>query len=157
MKEIIEHMKKKEKVDYLLDTCFLVNLFMSNHANKLIGFCNTHDVGISSFNLEEFEHIHHKFSGNENHHLRHFLKLNIVSCVTVDVSPGDHDSEKRFVSSFDPEILNVIPDASDAVLFVQALKIGADILTKDRHHIFTAAANNYLERYSISVFNEFPH
>ncbi|MBW2968399.1 hypothetical protein KY362_08015, partial [Candidatus Woesearchaeota archaeon] len=71
------------------------------------------------------------------------------------VSPGDREGEKSYVQRFDPEILRLVPDASDAVLLVLALKIRADVLTKDKHHLFTTAAENYLKEYGVRVEKEF--
>jgi len=156
MKELIESLKKTSEVDYLLDTCFIIYVFKKDLVKKLIDFCKKNKVGISSFNLGELLHIHHHFPGQMNHHIRTFLKQKLVYNVTVNVNPGDHESERKYVREFDNTILRIIQDPSDAVLFVQAIKIHANILTKDKHHIFTAVAENYSNKYNVNVLKEFP-
>ncbi|MBN2367505.1 hypothetical protein JXC34_00675, partial [Candidatus Woesearchaeota archaeon] len=118
MKELIDSLDKTDKVDYLLDTCFFVHVFKHDHVKKLADFCENNNVGMSSFNLGEMEHIHHNFPGQMMHHVRSFLKEKRISSVPVNAFPGNRDSETAYVNSFDPDILRIIPDASDAVLFV---------------------------------------
>ena len=130
--------------------------FRHDKINQLSEFCRNNKVGMSSFNLDELEHIHHNFPGHVNHHIRAFLKDKMICKAQLNVTPGDRESEAGYVNGFDDNILKIIPDASDAVLFVQAIRMQADILTKDRHHIFTAAAENYSHLYNINVLNEFP-
>ena len=156
MKELIDELEKTDRVSYLIDTCFFVNVFTSGKVKELVTFCKENKVGMSSFNLEEFNHIHHNLQGHTTHHVRDFLKEKIMFNSPVNVEPGNRESERKYVELFDDKILSVISDPSDAVLFVQAIKTQADILTKDRHHIFTAAAENYSEEYNIKVLNEFP-
>ena len=156
MKELIDSLEKTDRVNYLIDTCFFVNVFTSRNVKELVNFCKENKVGMSSFNLEEFNHIHHNLQGHIVHHVRDFLKEKIMFNSPVNVTPGNKEAERVYVESFDDKILSVISDPSDAVLFVQAIKTQADILTKDRHHIFTAAAENYSEEYNIKVMNEFP-
>ena len=156
MKELIESLEKKSEVDYLLDTCFFIHVFKNDQVKKLIDFCKKNKVGMSSFNLGELLHIHHHFPGQMNHHVRSFLKEKLIYNVPVNVLPGDNALELKYVREFDNEILKVIQDPSDAVLFVLAIKIHADILTKDKHHIFTAIAENYSNKFNVKVLKEFP-
>ena len=157
MKELIDDLEKTDNVEHLLDTCFFVNCFKTDKVKKLIEFCEQNNVGMSSFNLEEFSFIHHHFKGHMNHHVRDFFKRKILKCVPVSVSPGNHEAEREYVKKFDEEILRIVTDASDAVVFALSAKINAVLLTKDKHHIFTANAENYLNKYNINVLNEFPH
>lgn len=156
MKELFENLPEAEQVDFLLDTCFLVHVFSKDHIHRIGEFCRQHKVGISSFNIEEFLHMHHKMPGQENHHIRSFLKGKLLFRVPVPVHPGNREEERSYVMGFDPEILKDIRDPSDAVLFALAVKVHADILTRDRHHVFTALAENYAQEHRIKVYNEFP-
>jgi hypothetical protein len=156
MKELIESLEITDKVDYLLDTCFVYYMFNNDHIKKLIRFCQNNNVGMTSFNLEELDFNHHKLNGNTVHHLRDFLKKKNISRVDIPVFPGNPQAEKNYISKFDSEILNVVKDPSDAVMFVAALKIGASIITRDKHHVFTAAAENYSSKYKIEVLNNLP-
>ncbi|MBW2967569.1 hypothetical protein KY362_03720, partial [Candidatus Woesearchaeota archaeon] len=104
MKELISELDEEVNVDYLLDTCFVMHCVEHDHMKKLTDFCESHDVGMSSFNLEELDHVHHNLKGNQSHHLREFLKSKCISRVSVRVSPGDREGEVSYVQSFDPEI-----------------------------------------------------
>lgn len=154
MQELIDSLDVKDKVDYLLDTCFVLHTIGKDHTKKLVKFCETHSVGMSSFNLQEIDHVHHRLDGTLNHHLRDFLKKKLVSCVPVGVSPGDREGERAYVAAFDEKLLHIVPDASDAVLLVQALQLRANVLTKDKHHLFTVDAENYISEYGIKVMKE---
>lgn len=156
MKQLIQDLEVVDKVDYLLDTCFVYYMFNNDHIKKLIRFCQNNDVGMTSFNLEELDFNHHKLKGHTVHHLRDFLKKKYISRVDIPVFPGNPQAEKNYISKFDLEILNVIKDPSDAVMFVAALIIGASIITRDKHHVFTAAAENYSEKYKIEILNNLP-
>ena len=156
MKELFDSLPKSGQVDYLLDTCFIFHIFNKDKIKPIVNFCKNNKVGITSFNLEELDYNHHKMKGHTLHHLRDFLKLKIISRVDVLVHPGNVNAEKEYVSDFDPKILDIVNDPSDAVMFVAALKIGANILTKDKHHVFTAAAENYSSKYNVQVLNNLP-
>lgn len=156
MQELIDSLEKSSKVDYLLDTCFLLYALEKEKAKQLLEFCGSNSVGISSFNLDEINHVHHKLDGTINHHLRKFLKSRAVCCVPVAVRPGDREGERKYVADFEEKVLQLVPDPSDAVLLVLALNIHANILTRDKHHLFTTAAENYLGEYGIEVLNGLP-
>ena len=156
MKEIINSLEQSNNVEYLLDTCFFVYMFQNDHVSKLTDFCKENKVAMSSFNLNELNHIHHNFPGQMNHHIRKFLKEKLIFNAPVNVYPGDREGEKNYIKNFDEHILSIVPDPSDAVLFVQAIKINADILTKDKHHIFTAIAENYSNKFNVNVLKEYP-
>lgn len=153
MKQLFDKLEKNERCDYLIDTCFFIHSFVHDHDRKLMDLCRNKQVGMTSFNIEEFLHMHHKLKGHTNHRIRSFLKSKVMVNATVDVSPGDRAGEKRYVEMIDPGILKVIEDPSDAVLFAYAYSIDADILTKDKHHIFTAGAENFSK---VRVLKEFP-
>lgn len=156
MQELIDSLDRSSGVDYLIDTSFLLHMVKEEQTHHLIDFCKSNKVGISSFNLAEIDKVHHKLDGTVNHHLRDFLKQKLVSCVPVEVKPGDWAGERNYVRGFDEKMLKLIPDASDAVLLVLALKIKANVLTRDKHHIFTTSAENYLKYYGIEVLNGLP-
>ncbi len=157
MKGLIESLEKTSEVDYLLDTCFFIHVFKNDLVKKLVGFCKENKVGMSSFNFEEFLHTDYKFPGQMDHHIRNFLKQKLLYNIPIHVLPGDQDSERKYVRDFDESILKIVQDPSDAVLFVLAIKLKADILTKDKHHIFTAIAENYSNKYNVKVLKEFPN
>ena len=156
MQEIIDALEKSFSVNYLIDTCFLIHMLENNQAHHLLRFCQSKRAGISSFNLEELNKIHHKLERNVKHRLRTFLKEKAVCCVPVEVRPGEWTAERNYVRGFDDKLLKTVPDASDAVLLVLALKIKANVLTRDKHHIFTTQAENYLKYYGIEVLNSLP-
>ena len=156
MKELIESLEKTSEIDYLLDTCFFIHVFKNDLSKKLVGFCEKNKVGMSSFNFNELLHVHHHFPGQMNHHIRFFLKQKLMYNMPVNVQPKDHESERKYVREFDNTILKIIQDPSDAVLFVLAIKVKADVLTKDKHHIFTAIAENYSNKYNVNILKEFP-
>jgi len=156
MKQLIDNLPKTDNVDYLLDTCFMYYVFRKDKIKTLVNFCKNNKVGMTSFNLEELDYIHHKFKGHTIHHLRDFLKLNIMSNLPVSVSPGNIQAEKEYVQKYDNKVLEIINDPSDAVMFVAALKVHGNNLTKDKHHVFTAAAENYSMKHNVEILNNFP-
>ena len=157
MRELIDSLEKRDSADYLLDTCFLMHSFESGTKGPLIEFCKTHKTAMLSFNLEELNLKHHKLGGTANHHIREFLKLKIIKSVPIDVMPGEREKEIRYVRDFDEQILKIVRDPSDAIILVAGLKMRADILTKDKHHLFTTNAENFLNKYGIRVLNELSH
>jgi len=156
MKTLIEQLPQDDKTDYLLDTCFFVHVFANDMIKPLEEFCEHNDVGMTTFNLGEFLLMHHKLNGHTNHHVRNFLKEKTLKRIPVPVHPGQHELEQRFVDAYDHRILMIIRDPSDAVLFAHAVKIQADIITRDKHHIFNAAVETYSEHHGIHIWNNFP-
>ena len=137
-----------------MDTCMLYYLIEHQHTKALREFCAKHVVGITSFNLEEVLHHAHHVNHNVRERLRHEIKNGLqLHVVVVPVHPGNVDMEKSFVSAYDPKILRLCPDPSDAVLFVQAAKMGANVLTRDKHHLFTTKLENYAQEAQISIYN----
>jgi len=156
MQELIDTLEQKTKADYLLDTCFLMHILETDRLKHLEDFCRSNSVGMSSFNLKELSNRHHILHGTLSHHLRNFLKQKMVCNIPLDFGPGEREKEREYVSGFDPKLLEVVRDPSDAVLLVLGLKIRANILTRDKHHIFTTKAENYLSTHGIKVMNELP-
>ncbi len=142
MKELIEQLPKVAKVKYLLDTCFIIHEFSRGRVKDLEKFCEKEKVAMCSFNLLELDHVIKKLPGPISRHIRNFLKEKKIGNYEIQVVPGDWEGEKKYVQKYDPDILRIIPDTSDAVMAVAGMKIGATILTRDRHHVFTAIAEN---------------
>jgi predicted nucleic acid-binding protein len=57
------------------------------------------------------------------------------------------------VHGIDPELIQLVPDHSDAVIAALAYKIKANILTRDKHHLFTVELKNYFSKQGITVQN----
>ena len=74
MRELIEHLDINKDVKYILDTCFLFYMLKNGHDKALLTFCKSNSVGMTSFNLSEVEHVHHRLPGTLNHHVRNFFK-----------------------------------------------------------------------------------
>ncbi|MGE0793001.1 MAG: PIN domain-containing protein [Candidatus Woesearchaeota archaeon] len=139
-------------VKYILDTCFIFH-FLNQDEKQLIDFCENNQVFITSFNLEEIEFNLHKMSHFIKTRWRDFLKLEKFSILTIPVHPGNPNQEREYVSEFDEKLLEIISDPSDAVILVTAIKNKANILTRDKHHLFTVNLENYLDGYGIEVLN----
>jgi len=151
MKELLDDKKRVSMSEasnlVLLDTCFIIDCVARS---KKIEFVNS---GITSFNIEELVHVAHKL-GHLKKGLRKFLKDTEFVVVDVPVSPGDWKAEKDFVKSVDSGLLQHIADASDAVLIAAAVKTQSNVLTKDKHHLFTVELENFVKDYNIQVFKE---
>lgn len=155
MQQLIDALEESEKVDYLLDTCFFVHVFEKNYVKDLVRLCREHRVGMSEFNLREFLNMHHVLHGTMNHHIRNFLKQKLLFRVPFPIHPGDKEAERRYVCDFDEAILKIVRDPSDAILLVQAIRMRASILTRDKHHLFTTLAEGYSHLYCLQILNEF--
>ncbi len=133
----------------LFDTCSIIDLFEKHNENILLN----DNVAVCSFNKDELTKVSHRHSINT--HLRHkiirFFEKNKIKTINVPVTPGNKEQEKAFVASIDKELLRLIPDPSDAVLAACALKERANIVTRDRHHLYTARLENLFQHYGITV------
>lgn len=134
----------------LLDTCFIVSMAELRRLDEVHGA----RIATTSFNLQELDHIHHRLHGNVKHALRAWLKRGELVVVTVPAAPGDHEGERAFVRSIDEELLKEIPDASDAVLAAAAIATQSDVLTKDKHHLFTTVLEEHFTRQGLHVWKE---
>jgi len=159
MKELLEQLQKYESgpVDFVVDTCFLYYLFEHQHDKAFKETCDEYVVVLTSFTAEEF--LFH------SHHVNHVVRERFRSAVKnglrlffyeIPVSPGNPEAEKNFVSEFDEMLLKIIPDPSDAVLLVAAIKLKADVLTRDKHHLFTTKLENYVYDRGLQVLNNLP-
>ena len=160
MKELFDKfpvLEKDQHPEYLVDTCFVYYLFEHRHEKEFIKFCEDHVVAITSFNQEEFLFHAHHVNHTVKERFRHFVKTGArLHTVAVPVSPGNPDAEKEYIRSIDPKLLEIIPDPSDAVLCAAALVLKANVLTRDKHHLFTAALENYASEHHLAVLNNFP-
>lgn len=145
-----------QQTQYLIDTCFFYEAF-AHHEKEFIEFCKNNAVGITSFNVEEV--LFH--SHDVNHHIRNRIRsaikenLNLV-VIQAPVSPGDPIAEKEFIEKYDQNLINLIPDPSDAVLAAVASSIGAHVITRDKHHLFTTQLENYFNEKGLKVLNNIP-
>ncbi len=133
----------------LIDTCEIINLFENNREEELLDS----SVAVCSFNRDELTKITHRHSLNIHlrHTIRKFFREQMIKIIEVPVVPGNREQEKEYVNSIDSKLLILIPDPSDAVLAACAFANRADIITKDRHHLYTAKLENLLNKYKINV------
>jgi predicted nucleic acid-binding protein len=117
--------------------------------------CEKFNVGMITFNADEFLLKEKVVDERVREYARKFLKAHPITLINVDVRPGNRESEKRFVNNIDPDLLKEIPDASDAVLMAVAIKSSSTILTRDKHHLFTVKLENYIKKYDLEVYKEY--
>jgi predicted nucleic acid-binding protein len=98
--------------------------------------------------------IHDKLKEAERRFFHHTSNLHLLS---IPVHPGDKTAEQRFVKQLLPDFDCREHDPSDAVILAVAVKIHANILTRDKHDLFNVALKNCLNDYDIKVFNTFPN
>jgi predicted nucleic acid-binding protein len=159
MKEIFATLPRVNLEDteknILLDTCFFIHTFETQKEHLLKELMKVHSVAMTTFNAEEFLFKEHVVDQRVREYVRKFLKKYPIILVNVDVHPGDREGEKRFVNSIDTELLRDIADASDAVLIAAAIKTKSNVLTKDKHHLFTVKLENYLNKHGLEVHKEY--
>lgn len=149
-------LENNEKIDLssknhvLVDTCFLLREIEKGRENQLLKL----DFVMTSFNLEELmyvvKHIDHSLKAK----IRHFLGRKRFKILELPIHPGNIEHEREFVNSVDPKLLSLVHDPSDAVLLAAAITTRSNILTKDKHHLFTQNLKNYISKYEISVGKE---
>lgn len=158
MKELLDALPKinltQAKNLVFVDTCFLVHCMEKGFGKKLISIPN---LALTSFNAEELVHIHHHLQHHINTSLRSFLKQGKFQFVDVPVHPGNRLEEISFVGDIDRQLLRYVHDPSDAVLIAAAIATKSDVLTRDKHHLFTVDLENFLDKYGISVYNDVKH
>lgn len=158
MKELFNQLEKWTlQVDFFIDTCFLYYIFDNQLEKEFVSFCDKYIVALSSFTIEEVlfhrHDVSHVFRERFRHEVSEGLRLYRVD---TPVHPGERERERSFVAEFDKALLQLIPDPSDAVLLVVALEHKANVLTRDKHHLFTTKLENFLIDQGISVYNKFP-
>lgn len=137
---------KTNKIPVFLDTCFLIYLAENNLFEKLLNYKDKYDFLILSFNLLELDFHFNHMKNIVKRSLRKILKKSDnVKIIEIEVKPGNSQDERNFVNKIDLELLNLIKDPSDAVLFASLLLIKKGIiLTRDKHHLFTEKLENYI-------------
>ncbi len=137
-------------MEWLVDTCVLIRGWEAKGASHIVFkrlVSNSPDLGLTDFTLKELK----------KRAPRHLYKV-VVEHVSSDkilptgVSPGEWGKEKNYLIRFDPELLELIPDPSDAVLIAAAEHYRLrGVITLDRHHLYTAKLENYLEKKGLEV------
>ncbi len=156
MKELIQQLShiplSSARNLILLDTCFIANVL--SHAERTKELLSLDNLAMASFNAEEFIHIEKNLPHEARKSARKAFSGKGICIIDIGVHPGEWEREKQFVNEIEPELLKKIPDASDAVLIAVAIKTRSNVLTKDRHHIYTAALENLANEYRIKVCKE---
>lgn len=140
----------------LLDTCFLIHVFeRPSLIKKLESLCKEKTVVLTSFTIEEFLHVEHKVDEHVREGMRRFLKRqpNLFQ-YSVQTKPGRWQEEREFVMNADSRLLEKVRDPSDGVLMAAAIRLGADVLTRDKHHLYTTQLENFTRQYGITVMNK---
>jgi predicted nucleic acid-binding protein len=157
MKELFATLKRTNKNDLLLlDTCFLIDAFEKHKEHELLELAKRKEVAITSFNIEELEHVIKKVKDRSvKERLRMFVKEKPPICVLeIEVHPGNEEAEKKYVADIDPYLAQDIPDPSDAVLVATAIRTRSVVLSKDKHHLFTVLLENYLHRWGLRIVKD---
>ncbi|MBU0666795.1 MAG: PIN domain-containing protein [Nanoarchaeota archaeon] len=157
MRELFNQLEKKtleDKLDYLIDTCFFIWIFEHQKDKQFEKFIEENECAITSFNAEELVYIEHKINHYAKDRLRKFLHNTKLKLLEVPANPGNADSEHLFVKSVLPELDTIEHDPSDSVILAAAIKVGANVLTRDKHDIFNTRLENFLQEYKIKVFNK---
>ena len=154
MKELFETLLETTNPQILVDTCFLYWVFEHQHEKQFRDLCTTHLVALSTFNIEEFLYHAHHVNEHVRSRLRKELKDNQLRLYKLiqDVHPGNPQEEYDYIKRNQPDLLELIPDNSDSILVIAGIQTKAHILTKDKHHLFTAQLNNYLLEKGIQIY-----
>lgn len=160
MKELLDNLgtiDKEKAIGFtLIDTCYIVHVF--EHHEKIEQFRKQLKKGkyaITSFNIEELMHIEHKLNKKIKEALRQFLKeKEDLEIIRIDVHPGEREREKEYIRSIEPYILKLIKDNSDGVLYATALDINADIITRDKHHLYNQISERFANKHRINIMNK---
>ncbi|MFH1915937.1 MAG: hypothetical protein ABIJ21_01615 [Nanoarchaeota archaeon] len=140
----------------LLDTCFLVHALQNRKEKDLIRLMEQYPVGLTSFNVDELDHIRHKIDEHVREALRKLLHHNQdLIIVGIPVHPGNRRLEEDYIRTIDPVLFSDVPDPSDAVLMAVAIQTLSSVLTRDKHHLFTTKLQNYIQKYGIAVYKDF--
>ena len=158
MKEIFENLPKVKdnlKLNYLLDTCFLVWIFKNDHENDFKVALKKYKFAMTSFNVKEFIYVAHKLHDKVKIKARKFFKnIENIYVYDIPVSPGEWEKEHEFVLSVLPMLDFKEHDPSDAVILAAAIKLKTNVLTKDKHDIFNANIINFLNKYDVNIYNK---
>ncbi len=157
MKEIFAEMKRTTKSNLiLLDTCFIIDTFSKHKEKELAALAEKDRVAITSFNVEELVHVIKKVKDKSvKERVRKFFKdNNAIKILEIPIHPGNMEAEKKYVNEIDPYLIQDIPDPSDAVLVAAAIRTKSIVLSKDKHHLFTALLENYLHRWNLRIVKD---
>ena len=144
------------KTKYLIDTCYFYESF-AKHEKEFVEFCATHNVGITSFNVEEVLFHSHDVNHVIRNRIRSAIKANLnIVVIDIPIHPGNPVAEGKFIEKYNPLLINIIPDPSDAVLAAVATSIGAHVITRDKHHLFTTKLENHFNEKGLKVLNSIP-
>ncbi len=156
MKELFNTLPRVSKADWLLDTCFVYYIFEHHKEDDLIEFCKENSVAITSFTVKEILHHLHDVNHIVRERLRYLIKHSILlGVVEIPVSPGEIDEEIGYIVATDEKILHLVPDHSDGVIAAIAVKLKANIITRDKHHLFTTVLEDYFKSKGLLVKNNF--
>jgi predicted nucleic acid-binding protein len=161
MKEIFSNMPhvtadelSRKGNTFLVDTCFLIHA-LSGHQGKLLRLMHNHSLVLTSFTLQEFDFVKHRIDEKVREAARSFFKHNTLPILDIPPHPGNRKGEENYVKTVDPHLLQDIPDPSDAVLIAAGIQTNSSILSRDRHHLYTARLENSLSHYGIAVYKDF--
>lgn len=158
MLDVFQNLRHVEKTKnaILLDSCFFLNLFENHKQYMLSEFISNNNVCLTSFNAAEILHRLNRFDEKVFHNISHFLFSSPnITILDINVYPGNKTAEVNYVTEIGPELLNIIPDPSDAVLAACAIKFNSDIITKDRHHLYTNDLKHFFEKHNLEVYDDF--
>lgn len=156
MKELFNALPRVSKADWLLDTCFVYYVFQHQKEKELIEFCKKHDVALTSFTVEELLYHMHDVNHIIRERLRYIIKHSVLlGVIELNVHPGEIDQEIAYVMGADEKLIHLIPDHSDAVVAAAAVNLGANIITRDKHHLFTTVLSDYFKELGLLVKNNF--
>lgn len=142
----------RDKKTVLLDTSFLI-YELNRDVKALKEFCAENNVLMADFNLIELSNVE-KHNHSIKRKAKKFFEERIIRKIVTSINPGEWEKERKYALETDPDLLRYVHDASDAVLVAAAIKSNSDILTRDKHHLFTAELENKLSEYNTKVFND---
>ncbi|MAE13006.1 hypothetical protein CMO92_00435 [Candidatus Woesearchaeota archaeon] len=152
MKELFKQLPQTQTAEILLDTCAFYYIFQHHHEKQLLELQTKKIVALTSFNIEEILHTLHHIDSHTRNRINHHLKKNPLPILEIPIHPGNRKAEQTYVNTIDSHLLNHIPDPSDAVLIAAALTLSANVITKDKHHLFTAELKNYLSNKKVHIY-----
>ncbi len=135
---------------WLVDTCVIIRGAEGKGAPHKIFkelLDNSPDLGLTDFTLAELK-------ARAKHHIYKIVREHLLDSriFVTGVRPGNWKGEKAYEIMFDPNLLRLVPDPSDAVLIAAAEHYGLNgVITLDRHDLYTTKLENYLEEKGLLV------
>jgi hypothetical protein len=100
-------------------------------------------------------HIEHRLKPKTKEAIRKFLKeKEELKIINVDVHPGNRDSEIKYMQSISGELVKIMKDPSDGVMFATALKIKGNIVTRDKHDIYNQICERFANEHKVEIRNK---